>query len=687
MKQMGMIKRLLPAAITAVVAVQSASAAARDETDGSIESSVRGGMERPMEDVIVTATRVETDLSEVARSLSVVGRQEIESIQPQSVAQALSYLPNITVAGGPRAANQSVNIRGLGGNKVLQTIDGARQDFESGHRPTYFLDPELLDSVEALRGPASSLWGSGALGGVVAQNTITADSLLAPGESLGGFVRTGYNDNNEQSTTTLAMVGRAGRADWLVSGYYRDSDDLELGNGDDLLGSGSEDKGAMTKVNWRVDDKQALQFSLWAADVDGSVPANAAAEINGTSNFMLERDQQTHNASIRYNVDGDSDLLDAQVISYWNHVEMDEQRIEDGRADQTELDTYGINLFNVSRFGEVSLLYGADAYREEFETERGGAFRPSPPEATSEVWSVYTQLTVPLVADLRTELGVRYDDFSTEADNLNQQRGDSDTSLSAALVWDAAEWATVALRYDEAFRAPGAEELYSSGYHFCMGPGFCNSFQPNPDLDPEQAANIELIGQLQFSNLFDEDAFGIRASVFQNEVDNFIEQVVSGPFFFPVQDPGTTSWVNVDEATLEGFEVEATYAWRATALKLGYGQTRGEDDNTGEDLTNVPADTFTADLSQGLWRDQLVVGVRFTHADDQSRTDYEENVNSRTYDSYDIVDLYLSWQPDNLEGLKIDLNINNLDDEYYRRAWEELPESGREIILSAKYSF
>jgi hemoglobin/transferrin/lactoferrin receptor protein len=138
-------------------------------------------------------------------------------MQAQSVAQTLLYEPNITTGGGPRAANQEVNIRGLTGNKVLQTVDGARQSFESGHRPSYFLDPELLASVEAVRGPVSSLWGSGALGGVVAQRTINAGDFLPGERDLGGFVKTGFNSNNNQHTSTAAVLGRNGGTDWLLS--------------------------------------------------------------------------------------------------------------------------------------------------------------------------------------------------------------------------------------------------------------------------------------------------------------------------------------------------------------------------------------------------------------------------------------------------------------------------------------
>ncbi|MCB1854589.1 MAG: TonB-dependent hemoglobin/transferrin/lactoferrin family receptor [Halieaceae bacterium] len=640
-----------------------------------------------LETVIVTATRLEMPLSEVSRSIAVIGRQEIETIQPQSVPQTLAYQPNITVAGGPRPSVQSVNIRGLAGGKVLQTVDGARQSFESGHRPSYFLDPELLRSVEAVRGPASSLWGSGALGGVVAQNTIKVDDVLAPQQRIGGFLKTGYNANDDGSTSTGAVLGRAGSLGWLLSGYYRDSSDIEMGNGEKLHGSGSHSHGGMGKLGWQLSDAQELEFIYRRAEWDGNVPANAAAEANDSSNFMIDRNQTTDNYNLGYRLNGDSDLIDLQARAYYNRVDLDETRRSDGRSDNTRQDVYGFNLSNLSRWSHVTLLYGVDAYREEYDARRGGSDRPEPPDARTDVWSAYTVAEIPLAAAWNLELGMRYDDYQTHARNLGNQTSDSATSPSAALVWDAAQWLQLSLRYDEAFRAPGAEELYSTGYHFCIYPGFCNAFAPNPDLKPEQAANTELNAKLVFERVAGADAIHLEASIFENRVNNFIEQVVVGPFFYPEMDAGYTTWVNVDDATLEGGEVSLAYLRGGLALKLGYGQVRGSDDHSNEDLTNVPADTLKADLAYTFDSLGLLAGVRYTYAASQNRTDYAENEAATNYDSYGVADLYASWTPAALTGLRFELNVNNLTDKYYRQAWEQLYQPGRELVLSARYQF
>jgi hemoglobin/transferrin/lactoferrin receptor protein len=253
-------------------------------------------------------------------------------------------------------------------------------------------------------------------------------------------------------------------------------------------------------------------------------------------------------------------------------------------------------------------------------------------------------------------------------------------------VYTPSDWATLTLRHDRAFRAPGAEELYSAGTHFCMGPGFCNAFTPNPDLDPERAANTELLARLDFGGALGSDSLSVEMGLFENRVDDFIEQIVSGPFFRGRPDPGTTTWVNVDEATLRGAELSARYQRGGMNLRLAYGLTRGEDGRSGEDLSNIPADTFNADLSYRFNSTALLTGLRFTHAREQDRVNVPA-FSGGIFDGYSVTDLYANWSPRAFPALRLDLNVNNLGNRFYQRAWDQLPQAGREVILSAVYSF
>jgi len=639
--------------------------------------------------VTVTATRDSKTEKEATRSVATVSPESIESRQASSAPELVKDIPNVTTVGGPRSENQRINIRGLEGARVLQLVDGARQVFESGHRPSYFIEPELIRSAEVIRGPASNLWGSGAVGGVASFNTVDPTDLIQPDASVGGFLKGTYNDNNNDKRGSAAVAGTTKHVDWLVSGYNRESDDMEVSHDQDLANSASREDGGMGKLVWHLADNQNIAFTARQADFSGGVPSNGSAPANGTSNFLIQRDQTTRNAAIDYRHLGNGDGTNSQAMFYWNGVEMDETRESDGRPDSTQLDLYGINLNHTAMLGKLELLMGVDGYQEQFSAERGGSNRPTPPDATTDVWGVFAQGTYPLTGTLDLELGVRYDDFATKADNLSEDRSDSAVSPSAALSWQAAEWARVTLRHDQAFRAPSSEELYSTGTHFCMGPGFCNTFVSNPDLDPEQAANNELLVRMDWSELAGGDSLTVKAAIFQNKVDNFIEQIVTPPVFFPppAMDPGNTYWVNVDKATLEGFELEAEYRLEALGVRLGYGQTRGEDEDTGEDLTNIPADTLNADLFYGFWDSQFTAGVRMIHAREQDLTDYATNTGNTTYDGYTVTDLYASWTPKAWPAIRADVTVNNITDRSYRVAWSELDSPGRAIISSLRYQF
>ena len=155
-----------------------------------------------LEEILVSATRLEEAASQSSRSVSVIDQEQLSLTLPQSVPEALSSAPNISTTNGPRVSSQGVEIRGLSGDRVLQTIDGARQNTTSEHRGVYFMDPEMLKSVEVIRGPASSLWGSGAVGGVVAQVTRDARDLLEPGDNFGGYLKQGFEFNSDRKKTS-----------------------------------------------------------------------------------------------------------------------------------------------------------------------------------------------------------------------------------------------------------------------------------------------------------------------------------------------------------------------------------------------------------------------------------------------------------------------------------------------------
>lgn len=629
-----------------------------------------------------------------------VERGRIEEQQPESVVQTLKYESNIAVAGGPRYSNQQPNIRGLEGSRVLQTIDGARQNFSFGHRGSYQLDPELLKQVEVKKGPASSLWGSGAIGGVVAQTTKGASELLRDGSSVGGYVKQEFGSNGDARQTSGALYGLSGSFDYLLNASTAEHDDLELGDGEELSDSASENDALLARAGWRPTENQRLELSLRRDSRDEAVPSNPGSAV-GSSSPLVERDITDQNLTANYLLQ----LFDGRhtsgaashttkVTLYRNETQFDEFRPTRGQSDNTEIDTTGLAVTNASDGLGGQWVYGLDWYRDEVKTRRDGDNRPTDLDAETSALGVFVQVDLPLGERFTLTPGLRYDRYEAESEQLaGSGRDHSAASPSLRAAYRTTDWLTLSASYAKAFRAPGTEEMYTRGTHFCYGDFsfagrgvLCNTFIPNPDLEAEEAANSELRADLQFADLWlGGDHLNASAAVFRNKVDNFIEQLTINPDFM-FQFPMNTTYQNVDEAELEGFELSAHYLAGNLELGVNYGQTEGRDLSDDSYLSSIPADKWVLDIGHYFLQRDLKLGLRATRASAQEQLPESE---TREFDDYTLADVYATWEPATgvARGLKLALAVDNLTDQHYRVAFQQLYMPGRNIKLSASYSF
>ncbi|MGQ0696648.1 MAG: TonB-dependent hemoglobin/transferrin/lactoferrin family receptor [Panacagrimonas sp.] len=184
-----------------------------------------------LDPVTVTASKAERLSSEVPATVSVIDAERLEHELAEDLRDLVRYEPGVTVPyQGSRFGNAGISIRGLGGNRVQTKIDGVpiAEGFSIGsfsNAGRDFVDFDLIRRVEIVRGPASSLYGSDALGGVV--NFITRDpaDLLASGPAL--RTRVGYIGADE--TTVLSSTGAASRGNWsgLLNVVRREGHELD----------------------------------------------------------------------------------------------------------------------------------------------------------------------------------------------------------------------------------------------------------------------------------------------------------------------------------------------------------------------------------------------------------------------------------------------------------------------------
>lgn len=180
-------------------------------------------------EVVITATRTESDTASIPATVTAIDRHKLERNLPYDEASLFKDEPDIAMSRDLRRFGSTrVNIRGIEDNRVTQLVDGVRvSDYYNGGGPTNFTvgtplgaSIEFLRQVEILRGPASSLYGSDAIGGVVGYITLNPSDLVENGENFGARYRAGYSGINSGWSNTLLGAFQGDAVELLV-GYTR----------------------------------------------------------------------------------------------------------------------------------------------------------------------------------------------------------------------------------------------------------------------------------------------------------------------------------------------------------------------------------------------------------------------------------------------------------------------------------
>jgi outer membrane receptor protein involved in Fe transport len=216
---MGDVLLLAEAANTQQTAATQAEK--EEEKDKSKEKDVK--TPQLYYEVTVTATRTKKDTLEIPKAVSVVDRKKIEEKAPNNVTELLTELPGVDMNGV--GANQSRPIiRGFRGQRILLMEDGMRmnnsrrqQDF--GEIPA-LVDISEVDRVEVVRGPASVLYGSDAIGGVVNIITRVPDYDIGT-SSIHGSIGYRYSSADKQNKGAVNINGNVGKLGFMLSGNLR----------------------------------------------------------------------------------------------------------------------------------------------------------------------------------------------------------------------------------------------------------------------------------------------------------------------------------------------------------------------------------------------------------------------------------------------------------------------------------
>lgn len=176
-----------------------------------------------LETTTVTAGRFEQDLMETPMSVSVVTREQIEQSNARNVGELLELLPGIQINNDGGQGMKRIKIRGENAFRTLVMIDGQKvSEQKSMSGAPMLIDPAMIERIEVIKGPASVLYGSDAIGGAI--NIITKKGGTKP---LQGEVSGGMNTSASGTNAAAAVYGSVNGWKYRLSAAVEDNDNLE----------------------------------------------------------------------------------------------------------------------------------------------------------------------------------------------------------------------------------------------------------------------------------------------------------------------------------------------------------------------------------------------------------------------------------------------------------------------------
>lgn len=679
--------RLLMATVSTFALCVAAQAQESATTTQNSATSVEGAEEQStaahivaLDAVTITANKLETSVIDSPASISVVDEEELDRRQPSDLSDILRGMPGVEIYGGPRSTVQEPIVRGLTGDRVVVRVDGARANMSVGHKGRFFFDPEVMKSVEVYRGAASTIQGTGALGGVIALTTKDAHDLLDPGQTIGARVKVGYASVDHGLTTNGMAYGRpTDNSDVLVSVTREGTGNFESGDGEKQPYTDDDYINGLVKGGIDINDASRITLTVQRYSDEHKLPSapDSGAALS-TSNYLVNRESEESSVVLGYSYqDSGNDWIDADVNAYGMRTNLDEKRVSDGRHDERTLDTIGLDANNTSRFDvsgrELAVTVGGEIYQDSQEGRRNGvAVSNLFPDADMIIYGVYVDNALAVTDAFDVTAGVRFDSYDLSADG-QRSREDSAISPRFSASYRVNSWFQPYVSYAEAFRAPAMTEMYASGYHF---PG--NNFVANPDLEAEKGQTWEFGSNFKSDSLLTTgDTFRAKVAYFQNEIKDYIEQQGA------TVGSSETKSVNVPEAEIKGFEAELSYDTGVVFGGLAASRIRGENTQTGENLSDIPADKVAISGGYRFVDYGVELGGRANIVDRLTRISEGDEV-----PGYATFDLFVRWDAsDTIPGLMVNAGVDNLLDRNYQTADNALYEPGRNVKISASMKF
>lgn len=586
--------------------------------------------------IVVTAALVPVPVTEAPASVTLFNAREIEAQGLSQVGDLIRLAPGTSVSssGGPGAQTQ-IRIRGAEANHTLVFIDGiAFNDLAANNQARFeTFQSAGLGRLELVRGPQSALWGSEALGGVIAMET--PDPLGAARGSISGEAGSrGHFLGSASAATGGSNAGLSATASFARS------------DGIDTLGGGNGDRDGFDNLTLSLKGVVRFGDGFEAGAVGRYIDHDV--DFDGSDPVTFAR-ADTADASTAQTIAGRFWLSYGDTSTPWQ-ARIAAQQLDSDNRNRTGTvrtnDSYGRR----SRFGgqvarrfslgdtRHTLIAAAEHEEERFGTRDlqfgGGSDRDLARSRTAFIGEWRAEWSDLLI----TDMAVRHDDFSN-FDDATTFRAHVELKLGGGL--------SAVGGYGEGIAQPSFVDLFG------FGPG--SGFIGNPNLRPERSTGYE--GGLRWSRA----NFSLEAVAFSNDLqDEIVEDFSIFPNYTVVNAPG--------ESRRRGIELSGE--WRPVqSLRLAanytYIDTRELNAGAGNVLREVRRPEHSANLLADYTAGSLTFGGALAYVGERIDSDFDLFPAPRLeLDAYLLASARVAWRiGDSLEAFA---RIENAFDEDYQ---------------------
>jgi iron complex outermembrane recepter protein len=675
----------------------------------------------PEHKIVINANPLEHTSLDMATPIILLAGDELTTNKAGTLGEILQQHPGLSVSSFGPSVSRPV-IRGLSGSRVkitnnqMSLMDASTNsaDHDVG------MEPMLAEQIEVVKGPATLLYGSGAIGGVVNITDRKINARPVDGISGGLELRTGDAATQEQSAV-FTLDGGSENWNWHIDGFSGESDDIEIPGlaeshalheqeeheqheeGEEerhdeevaglLENSSSETTGFNLGTTFLFSDSDYIGFSVGKIDKLYGVPGHAHHEEEGEE---LEVGEHHDEAGVRIDMEQTRYDLQARFENPFSGIETYFAGISYTDYQHQELEGAEIGTIFTNKASEFrsyakhsdwsgwSGVIGLQLNQREFTAEGEEAIIPA---SDTNSWALFW-LEEKHFGDLKWELGTRYEKQTIKTDTFDDVDSDG-LSFSVGGVYSLAKHNKLAINLSHAERFASVEELFVDGAHLAT-----RSYEiGNSELGNETSNNLD------FSYRFENQILKGEFNLYWNNFNDFIyaanvtaaDSCASAEAIeVSEQEELLTVCYKQQDANFKGAELQIELPiakWGGHEVSLDvFADTVIAELSNDQNLPRIPANKTGLQINYDY--QDWSANVAWIHHSKQTRL----AINELETDSFDIVNLELAYRlPIGVQELFFFAKGSNLLDEEARDHSSFIkdlaPRVGRNFLAGVRYTF